>query len=258
MLGFGVLGVALAAAPGAAAVTIDNFTFSPAPITVAAGTTVTWTNNDDIPHTVRAVDGSFHSKAMDTDDSYAFTFTKPGVYSYFCSIHPEDGRQGGGEVEARARDLPPLAARMSGRLLPFRRSAASSAASGPAGFSSAPRGAPRRAEPAGAAAPFPRPSEAPRFRELIAPHIDAAYSLARYLARDAAAAEDIAQEALLKAFRNIDSLRGGEVKPWLMAIVRNAYFDWRRRDNGRTRHRSGRRGRPRRDAGRRQSRPRTR
>ena len=121
---------------------------------------------------------------------------------------------------------------MSGRLLPFRRGPAR-AVSGPAGFSSAPGGDPRSSEPAGAAAPFPRPSEAPRFRELIAPHIDAAYSLARYLARDAVAAEDIAQEALLKAFRNIDGLRGGEVKPWLMAIVRNAYFDWRRRDNGR-------------------------
>jgi RNA polymerase sigma factor (sigma-70 family) len=123
---------------------------------------------------------------------------------------------------------------MSGRLLPFRRSPSRAAASGPAGFSSGLRDVPRRAEPAGTAAPFPRPSEAPRFRELIAPHIDAAYSLARYLARDPAAAEDIAQEALLKAFRNIDSLRGGAVKPWLMAIVRNAYFDWRRRDSGRT------------------------
>ena len=123
---------------------------------------------------------------------------------------------------------------MSGRLLPFRRSPTRAGSSGPAGFSSGLRDVPRRAEPAGAAAPFPRPSEAPRFRELIAPHIDAAYSLARYLARDAAAAEDIAQEALLKAFRNIDTLRGDEVKPWLMAIVRNTYFDWRRRDNDRT------------------------
>ncbi len=123
---------------------------------------------------------------------------------------------------------------MSGRLLPFRRSPPAAGAGGRTSFSSAPRGVPRSAEPAGAAAPFPRPSEAPRFRELIAPHIDAAYSLARYLARDAAAAEDIAQEALLKAFRNLDALRGGEVRPWLMAIVRNAYFDWRRRDNGRT------------------------
>jgi plastocyanin len=89
MLGFGAIGAALAAAPGAAAVEIDNFTFSPPTITVAAGTTVKWTNDDDIPHTVRAVDGSFRSKAMDTADSYAFTFAKPGVYSYFCSLHPK-------------------------------------------------------------------------------------------------------------------------------------------------------------------------
>ncbi len=45
-------------------------------------------NDDDTPHTVRAVDGSFHSKALDTGDRYAFTFTRPGVYSYFCSLHP--------------------------------------------------------------------------------------------------------------------------------------------------------------------------
>ncbi len=90
----GVLGVAavtaaLAAGQGATGVSIDNFSFSPPTLTVAAGTTVTWTNNDDIPHTVRAVDGAFHSKAMDSDDSYSFTFAKPGVYSYFCSIHPK-------------------------------------------------------------------------------------------------------------------------------------------------------------------------
>src|SRR5580693_2683666 len=113
---------------------------------------------------------------------------------------------------------------MSGRLLPFRRSPARASVGGTSSFSSAPSGA-RREGPAGTAAPSSRPSEAPRFRELIAPHIDAAYALSRYLARDAAAAEDIAQEALLKAYRNIDSLRGGAVKPWLMAIVRNAYFD---------------------------------
>ena len=119
---------------------------------------------------------------------------------------------------------------MSGRLLPFRSRQASARPASPAPLRSGPLSP---GGPSGAAAPLPRPSEAPRFRELIGPHIDAAYSLARYLARDAAAAEDIAQEALLKAFRSIDSLRGGEVKPWLMAIVRNAYFDWRRRDNGR-------------------------
>jgi len=64
--------------------------------------------------------------------------------------------------------------------------------------------------------------------------VDAAYCLARYLARDSVAAEDITQEALLRAFRNLDTLRG-PVKPWLLAIVRNAYFDWRRRsDDART------------------------
>jgi len=120
---------------------------------------------------------------------------------------------------------------MSGRLLPFRRASAAGP-TGVAGTHPAARGSPP-ARPAGAAAPYPRPSGAPRFRELVEPHIDAAYSLARYLARGDAAAEDIAQEALLKAFRNLGSLRGEAVRPWLLAIVRNAYFDWRRRESDR-------------------------
>ena len=82
------LGVARAAAPPAG-VSIDNFAFGPQAVTIAAGSTVTWTNNDDIPHTVRSVDGSFHSKALDSSDTFSFTFAKPGVYSYFCSIHPK-------------------------------------------------------------------------------------------------------------------------------------------------------------------------
>jgi plastocyanin len=86
---FSVAALTAAVAASPATVTIDNFDFAPMTITVAAGTTVTWANNDDIPHTVRAVDGSFHSKALDTDDKYSFTFTKPGVYSYFCSVHPK-------------------------------------------------------------------------------------------------------------------------------------------------------------------------
>jgi plastocyanin len=77
------------AAPAPASVSIDNFAFMQPSITVAAGTTVVWTNNDDIPHTVRAVDGSFHSAALDSSDHYSFTFTRPGVYSYFCSLHPK-------------------------------------------------------------------------------------------------------------------------------------------------------------------------
>jgi plastocyanin len=88
IVGLGAVGAAIAAAP-AAVVSIDNFAFMQPTITVAAGTTVTWTNNDDIPHTVRATDGSFHSAALDSGDSYSFTFTKPGVYNYFCSIHPK-------------------------------------------------------------------------------------------------------------------------------------------------------------------------
>ena len=56
-------------------------------VTVAVGTTVTWTNRDDIPHTVVSA-GKFKSKALDTDDSYSFTFTAAGDYTYFCSLHP--------------------------------------------------------------------------------------------------------------------------------------------------------------------------
>ena len=71
------------------AVSIDNFTFTPQTLTVKAGTTVTWTNKDDIPHGVAATGNAFkRSAAMDTDDSYSFTFTTPGTYQYFCYIHP--------------------------------------------------------------------------------------------------------------------------------------------------------------------------
>ena len=71
-------------------VKIDNFTYSPVTVTVATGTTVKWTNRDDIPHTVVSEDKStFKSKALDTDDSFSYTFTKPGTYTYFCSIHPK-------------------------------------------------------------------------------------------------------------------------------------------------------------------------
>ncbi|RFB81625.1 cupredoxin domain-containing protein [Methylovirgula sp. 4M-Z18] len=80
--------LAAARADDGASVTIDNFTFSPQTLTVAAGTTVVWKNNDDIPHLVVANDKSFRSKALDTDDSYSFTFTTPGTYNYFCGLHP--------------------------------------------------------------------------------------------------------------------------------------------------------------------------
>ncbi len=75
--------------PSSAAVKIDNFSFGPASLIVAAGTTVTWTNNDDVPHTVVSDDKVFKSKALDTDDKFSYTFTKPGTYNYFCSVHPK-------------------------------------------------------------------------------------------------------------------------------------------------------------------------
>ena len=68
---------------------IDNFVFSPNTLTVAAGSTVRWTNRDDIPHNVVTDDKTIKSKVMDTDESFSYTFTKPGTYNYFCSIHPK-------------------------------------------------------------------------------------------------------------------------------------------------------------------------
>ena len=87
LLGAGAL-LAAAAAP-ATTVSIDNFTFTPPTLTVKAGTTVTWTNRDDIPHGIASSTGAFaKSKALDTDDSYSFVFTTPGTYKYFCYLHP--------------------------------------------------------------------------------------------------------------------------------------------------------------------------
>ena len=84
-------GVLLALAEGStSAVTIDNFTFGPQTLTVKAGTTVTWTNKDDIPHGIASSNNAFkRAPALDTDDSYSFTFTAPGTYQYFCYLHPK-------------------------------------------------------------------------------------------------------------------------------------------------------------------------
>ena len=70
-------------------VSIDNFSFGPQTLTVKAGTTVTWTNRDDIPHGIASSNNAFkRSGALDTDDSYSFTFSTPGTYQYFCYLHP--------------------------------------------------------------------------------------------------------------------------------------------------------------------------
>jgi plastocyanin len=85
-----LLYAAMPAAPaaGTTAVRIDNFNFTPPTLVVAPGTTVTWTNADDSPHTVREKDGKFKSAALDTDDTFSHTFAAPGEYPYICTIHP--------------------------------------------------------------------------------------------------------------------------------------------------------------------------
>jgi amicyanin len=84
LLAFGAV-----AAEEANSVTIDNFSFTPPELTVAAGTTVKWVNHDDIPHNVVASNKAFRSKPLDTDDSYSFTFASAGTFDYFCGLHPK-------------------------------------------------------------------------------------------------------------------------------------------------------------------------
>jgi plastocyanin len=72
-----------------AVVKIDNFVFGPQTLTVPVGTTVTWTNKDDIPHTTVSTDGIFKSKVIDPDEEFSYKFTKSGTYSYYCSVHPK-------------------------------------------------------------------------------------------------------------------------------------------------------------------------
>ena len=78
-----------AEAAGEVKVSIDNFAFKPKELSVAAGTTVTWINHDDVPHTASSAGDrpAFDSKALDTDDKYSFTFTRPGTYKYYCKVH---------------------------------------------------------------------------------------------------------------------------------------------------------------------------
>jgi plastocyanin len=88
-----VLGMAWASAPAHAQdakITIDNFAFTPAEITVSTGTTVSWVNRDDIPHTITdaADPREFKSSPLDTGDGFTHVFSKPGTYHYFCSLHP--------------------------------------------------------------------------------------------------------------------------------------------------------------------------
>lgn len=85
-----LLWLAGATSPPDVAITIDNFSFSMADLTIPAGTRVVWTNRDDIPHTVTSDSNQrlFKSPPLDTDDIFSYTFTTPGIYAYFCSLHP--------------------------------------------------------------------------------------------------------------------------------------------------------------------------
>jgi plastocyanin len=89
-IAFGASGSVPATQPAAASVKIDNFTFQPAELEVAVGTTVTWQNADDVPHTATSKDEpqTFDSGALDTDEKFSFTFSKPGTYAYYCKVHP--------------------------------------------------------------------------------------------------------------------------------------------------------------------------
>ena len=71
------------------AVTIDNFNFGPRSVAVPAGTTITWTNHDDVPHNVIGTDKSFASPVIDTDQQFSHTFETAGTFKYYCSIHPK-------------------------------------------------------------------------------------------------------------------------------------------------------------------------
>ncbi|MDE1146188.1 MAG: cupredoxin family copper-binding protein [Azospirillaceae bacterium] len=88
---------------------IDNFTFTPAEVRVAPGTTIVWINADDIPHAIAASDKSFKSKVLDTDDRYTLTVAGPGTIAYFCSLHPHmtgriivDASRGGGGLNGES------------------------------------------------------------------------------------------------------------------------------------------------------------
>jgi plastocyanin len=102
-LGLAVPGAVSAAHAEELEVKIDNFTFMPQKLTVKAGTTVTWINDDDIPHTVVST-GHFRSKPLDTGDKFTFTFTTPGSFEYFCGLHPH--MQASITVEAATGSLP--------------------------------------------------------------------------------------------------------------------------------------------------------
>jgi plastocyanin len=87
--GSGKLVATAAGTDATSQVMIDNFVYNPVPLTIKVGTTVTWINHDDIPHTVDSTEGKFKSAALDTDDKFEYRFTAAGEYPFYCRIHPK-------------------------------------------------------------------------------------------------------------------------------------------------------------------------
>jgi plastocyanin len=85
---FAAIGSGSAAGADPAQILVKDFMFDPTALTVKAGSTVTWANKDEEPHTVVSDTGLFRSGAMDTDQSFSFKFDRPGTYHFTCSIHP--------------------------------------------------------------------------------------------------------------------------------------------------------------------------
>ena len=168
-------------------------------MTVKPGTTVTWTNADDIPHTVVSKDGVFKSKVLDTRRPLFLHLRQGRAIRLFLFPAPahdgHDHRQGvrqGTGRETREDFVPSC---FTPRL------AASKAR--------------RRV------IPRPAPATHDEFKQTILPHLDGAYNLARYLTRDPVLSEDMVQDAVLRAFRAFAQFRGGSPRAWLFAIVRN-------------------------------------
>jgi len=86
---FGVCRPATAETPETTNIVVKNFMFMPMSVTVATGSTVTWSNQDQEPHTVVSDTGLFRSSAIDTNESFSFKFDQPGTYHFMCSIHPQ-------------------------------------------------------------------------------------------------------------------------------------------------------------------------
>ena len=88
LLAWAVAPATSAQPPNTIRIDVKNFMFAPMSLAVKAGATITWTNMDQEPHTVMSSDGLFRSGALDTGDSFSFTFDQPGTYQYVCTIHP--------------------------------------------------------------------------------------------------------------------------------------------------------------------------